>query len=37
MGYFAPALGVLAGLAGTAEPYVRDTVRGSTVPTGVPG
>jgi hypothetical protein len=34
MGYFAPAFGVLAGLAGIADtiPYVRDTVRGSTRP-----
>jgi len=33
-GYFAPVLGVLAGLAGIADtiPYVRDTVRGSTRP-----
>jgi hypothetical protein len=34
MGYFAPVLGVLAGLAGIADtiPYVRDTMRGSTRP-----
>lgn len=34
MGYFAPAFGLLAGLAGIADtiPYVRDTVRGSTRP-----
>jgi hypothetical protein len=34
MGYFSPASGVLAGLAGIADtiPYVRDTVRGSTRP-----
>ncbi len=34
MGYFTPAFGVLAGLAGIADtiPYVRDTVRGSTRP-----
>jgi hypothetical protein len=34
MGYFTPAFGVLAGLAGIADtiPYVRDPVRGSTRP-----